>query len=114
MWVFTTKGFLSIVQHKDMTDYFQIKSRARAPLEELWPDHEILVIDWADYRFRINIRKGDAIPVIAKEVEQVLYTSFKNECWEDVAYHHALTSIWSTMYNFQTLSETKINLQSGR
>ena len=63
MWVFTTKGFLSIVQHKDMADHFQVKSRVRAPLESLWPDHDVLVIDWADYRFRINIRKDEAIPV---------------------------------------------------
>ena len=35
MWVFTTKGFLSIVQHKDMADHFQVKSRVRAPLESL-------------------------------------------------------------------------------
>ena len=114
MWVFTTKGFLSIVQHKDVTDHFQVKSRVRAPLESLWPNHDILAIDWADYRFRINIRKEEAIPVIAKEIEQVLYTSFKDECREDEDYHHALTRVWSTMYNFQALSEGKTNLQSGR
>ena len=50
MWIFTTNGFLSIVQHKDADGHFQIKSRVRAPLEELWPDHEILEIGWADYR----------------------------------------------------------------
>ena len=114
MWVFTTKGFLSIVQHKDVPDHFQVKSRVRAPLESLWPEHDILVIDWADYRFRINIRKEEAIPVIAKEIEQVLYTSFKDECREDEDYHHALTRVWTTMYNFQALSEGKTNLQSGR
>ena len=105
MWVFTTKGFLSIVQHKDVADHFQVKSRVRAPLESLWPEHDILEIGWADYRFRINIRKDEAIPVIAKQIEQVLYTSFKDECRDD-DYHQALTRIWSTMYNFQTRCET--------
>ena len=114
MWIFTTKGFLSVVQHNSSPEYFQVKSRIRDPLEELWPDCEIQVIDWADYRFRINIRKDEAIPVIAKEIEQVLYTSFKDECREDEDYHHALTRVWSTMYNFQALSEGKTNLQSGR
>ena len=47
MWIFTTSGFLSIVQHKDADGHFQIKSRVRAPLEDLWPDHEILEIGWA-------------------------------------------------------------------
>lgn len=38
MWMFTTKGFLSIVQHKDMPHHFQVKSRVPEPLQELWPD----------------------------------------------------------------------------
>ena len=105
MWIFTTKGFLSIVQHKDVPDSFQIKSRVRDPLEALWPSHEIVVIDWADYRFRINIRKEEAIPVLAQEIEGVLYTSFKDECRKEENYYHALTRVWSTMYNFQVLSE---------
>ena len=71
MWIFTTSGFLSIVQHKDADGHFQIKSRVRAPLEELWPDHEIMEIGWADYRYRINIRKDDAIPVLVEEIGKV-------------------------------------------
>ena len=105
MWIFTTSGFLSIVQHKDADGHFQIKSRVREPLEELWPDHEILEIGWADYRYRINIRKDDAIPVLVEEIEKVLYTSFKDECRKDENYHDALSRVWSTMYNFQTLCE---------
>ena len=105
MWIFTTSGFLSIVQHKDADGHFQIKSRVRAPLEELWPDHEIMEIVWADYRYRINIRKDDAIPVLAEQIGKVLYTSFKDECRNDEDYHHALSRVWSTMYNFQTLCE---------
>ena len=54
MWLFTDKGFLSIVQHNQIEDCFQVKSRVAEPLEILWPDHEIEEIDWADYRFRIT------------------------------------------------------------
>ena len=107
MWIFTTKGFLSIVQHKDLPGHFQIKSRVSKPLAELWPDHEILVIDWADYRYRINIRKEEAMPVLAEQISSVLYTSFKDECRDKANYYHALTRVWSTMYNFQVLSEGK-------
>ena len=60
---------------------------------------------WADYRYRINIRKDDAIPVLVEQIGKVLYTSFKDECREDEDYHHALSRVWSTMYNFQTLCE---------
>ena len=107
MWIFTTSGFLSIVQHKDADGHFQIKSRVRAPLEELWPDHEIMEIGWADYRYRINIRKDDAIPVLAEQIGKVLYTSFKDECSDEEEYHRALTRIWGTMYQFQDLLERR-------
>ena len=57
MWVFTKCGFLAIVQHNSMPDHFQVKSRTIEPLEILWPEHEIEIIDWADYRFRITMAK---------------------------------------------------------
>ena len=41
MWVFTTGGFLAIVQHKDLPDFFQVKSRSADPLAAMWPDEEI-------------------------------------------------------------------------
>ena len=43
------------------------------------PDHVIMEIGWADYRYRINIWKDDAIPVLVEEIGKVLYTSFKDE-----------------------------------
>ena len=55
MWIFTKYGFLAIVQHNSMPDHFQVKSRTIEPLEILWPEHEIEIIDWADYRFRITM-----------------------------------------------------------
>ena len=105
MWIFTDKGFLSIVQHKDFPDFFQVKSRTRSPLEMLWPEHDVEVIDWADYRFRISIRKDMVTPVLVGLLEEVLYTSFKNECHDDLEYYYALCRIWTTMYNFQAKME---------
>jgi len=106
MWVFTTKGFLSIVQHNSMPDHFQVKSRVIDPLKALWPDYEVEVIDWADYRFRITIPKSEAaLVLIEKVIGDVGYTSFKNECETDVDYHYALTRVWSIMYNYQKRME---------
>ena len=106
MWIFTTRGFLSIVQHMDLPGHFQVKARVSTPIEELWPDYEIEVIDWADYRFRITISKDEVIPVLVKEIESVLYTSFKNACEDDETYQHALVRVWSTMYNYQLRVES--------
>ena len=107
MWVFTKYGFISVVQHNSLPDSFQVKSRVIDPLEILWPEYEIEVIDWADYRFRITIPKIEAaLVLIEKVIEDIDYTSFKNECEKDEDYHYALTRVWSIMYNYQTRMES--------
>jgi len=105
MWIFTKHGFISIVQHNSIADHFQVKSREPGPLKKLWPGHEIEVIDWADYRYRITVHKDEVYPVILRVVEDILYTSFKNECEMDEDYHYVLTRIWGLMYNYQNLME---------
>ena len=100
MWIFTKYGFLSIVQHNAMPEFFQVKARIIDPLEQLWPEHEIEIIDWADYRFRITIEKEKAFDILSKEIQNVNYTSFKNECYVDHDYHDVLVRVWNTMYNY--------------
>ncbi len=104
MWVFTNKGFLSIVQHKDMPGHFQVRARTRRPLEELWPGQPVQVIGWADYRYRISIRKEEVLPVLIGEISGIEYTSFKNSC-KDEGYLRALVRVWSEMHRYQTASE---------
>ena len=106
MWIFTTKGFVSIVQHKDMSGHFQVKSRVPDTLGYLFPDEEIKVIDWADYRFRMTLRKEDVFDALLREMRSILYTGFKDAC-NDEDYHYSLTQIWSIMYSFQGRMEIK-------
>ena len=105
MWIFTTKGFLSIVQHMDLPEHFQVKARVPSPIEELWSDYEIEVIDWADYRFRITIEKSEVLPVLLEVMASVDYTSFKDACRDEYNYHEALCRIWGEMYRYQTNME---------
>ena len=106
MWVFTKHGFLAIVQHNSMSEHFQVKSRTIDPLEMLWPDLEIETIDWADYRYRITMRKEEAMSVVKEQVSQVDYTSFKDECKYDEDYYYTLTRVWSLMYDYQQRTES--------
>ena len=103
MWIFTKHGFISIVQHNSMPDHFQVKARVEVPLMELWPEHEIEVIEWADYRYRITVPKKEVVPVLVGVIDDILYTSFKNECEWSGEYHYVLTKIWSIMYNYQKM-----------
>ncbi len=105
MWAFTTHGFLSIVQHNAMPGHFQVKARVPDPLEKLWPDHEIEVIDWADYRYRITIGKPEVLPVLLEAIASVDYTSFKDACSSDDIYSLVLSRIWQIMFSYQSASE---------
>ena len=108
MWIFTKYGFLSIVQHNSMPDHYQVKSRVPIPIEELWPDYDIEIIDWADYRYRITISKIEvALVLIESVIGSIDYTSFKNECETDEDYHYVLTRVWSIMYNYQSRMEAE-------
>ena len=71
MWIFTKWGFLSIVQHNTIPGYFQVKARVIDPLERLWPQHEIEVIHWADYRFRITIEKENVFEIVSTDLLQI-------------------------------------------
>ena len=108
MWLFTTHGFLSVVQHNSMPEHFQIKSRTAHALRELWPDYEIEIIDWADYRFRITIEKSVALPVLLEVMGSVDYTSFKGACGQDSRYHLTLSKVWNIMYSYQSEMESLI------
>lgn len=107
MWIFTTHGFISIVQHNSNPDEFQVKSRTPRPLQRFWPDSRIEVIEWADYRFRINILKEDVIDVIASILGRLDYTGFKKECEEDEEYHWTLVQTWGLLNELQVSYELR-------
>tara|TARA_B100000405_G_C16619619_1_gene387226 strand:+ start:643 stop:894 length:252 start_codon:yes stop_codon:yes gene_type:complete len=76
------------------------------PLKHFWPEYEIEVIEWADYRFRITIPKGAVVQVLTGIIESVGYTGFKNAC-DDDEYHRSLVRVWNIMYNYQSRLETR-------
>ena len=106
MWIFTTKGFISKAPHKNLPEPCQVKASVAPPLEELWPDHEIEVIDWADYRFRITIGKEVVFPVMMQLLESIDYSNFKHECHEMKEYQSAVMGVWTEMHAYQARMET--------
>ena len=108
MWIFTKYGYLSIVEHNQINDYFQIRSREIKPLKKYWPEYDIHIIEWADYRFRINIKKDIAVKKLIKIIKDINYDNFKNQCTDSREYHDALADIWSRMYFFQSQMINKL------
>ena len=101
MWIYTTKGFLSVVQHVEIPESFQIRARDSDSLAHFWPEEAIRVIDWADYRYRITIPKSEALPVLLEAISSIDYTSFKDACGASGEYHEALGKVWWLMREYQ-------------
>lgn len=102
MWIFSRSGFLSIVEHRDDADTLIVRARSRRPLEENWPECEIIALEEADYRFRIITDRDSVLRTIAHLVASVDYDNFKNACHEHLEYNRALGSVWRVMSGFQS------------
>ncbi|ERM80782.1 hypothetical protein P872_20990 [Rhodonellum psychrophilum GCM71 = DSM 17998] len=79
MWIASTFGFISIVQHWDQTDTFLVRARLKKDLQLLFDDKRILEIPSADYRYRVLVKKQEMADVLVKMIKDIDYPNFKNE-----------------------------------
>lgn len=100
MWIFTTKGFISIVQDRDIPDGFMVRARQCQHLTDLFPEADVYTEAGSDYKWRARIPKREAVEVIAQTLAAVEYDNFKNSI-PDHDYHDACSDVWSVMFNYQ-------------
>lgn len=109
MWLFSTKGFYSVVQVEGAKDMFLLRARARQDIANLFPTiKKRRIIEKgsrnADYRFRIQITKEDLKKITASIIDELDYTNFKRKistCNEQRDKMEAYNEIWFAMYSFQ-------------
>lgn len=107
MWLFTRDGFYSVV-HDDYCNEGELMIRARVieDLERLLGKlaiaAEILVINNADYRYRVKLKSGQWTKYVAAEAASIDYPNFKNILSTD-EYERASAYMkcWEAMYLFQ-------------
>lgn len=103
MWVFTTEGFVSAVQHRDDRKLLMVRARTRQALEELADISEegILQTPSADYPFRVVVDRKTFNSWLGLEVEHIDYDNFKGAAHMlgDQRYDDALMDVWSVMYS---------------
>ena len=83
MWVMTTDGFFSAVQHRDEPNILLIRARSRADLENLADriglDESKIVVDTkADYLFRVFVPRQAWITYLTSASEDLDYPNFKS------------------------------------
>jgi hypothetical protein len=100
MWIFTNKGFLSVVADRGNpeTGNLLVRSRDRNHLEELFPQAEIFSKTPSDYKWRAWISRSAVSKLMQSQVDSLNYTNFKNSIPDD-KYHDACVGVWNTMFS---------------
>ena len=106
MWLFTKRGFYSIVEKKP--GEFHIRARARKDLENLKQLAEIkrriVLTRNADYRYRLVVNKIEVLAALASLAADIDYSNFKDRIAADPVQReklHAYHEIWATMHELQ-------------
>ncbi len=79
MWIASTNGFISIVQHWDQKDTLLVRARVVNDLHALFDSSRILETKDADYRYRAMVKKQEMAIILIKMIKTIDYHNFKNE-----------------------------------
>lgn len=104
MWLMTTRGFYSAVQHRDDPDRLLVRARCRADLDalaDLVPG-EPQRIETADYPWRIEVTRAAWQAAVQVLVAEVTYDNFKSAV-HDEAHHAAYLRVWGVMQDLESL-----------
>jgi ADP-ribose pyrophosphatase YjhB (NUDIX family) len=118
MWIIAPQGFYSIVckPGDGDTGMLTIRSRVRSDLECLksyLPSlAKITEGEGTDYRFRAKAKRSDVAKAVAKMVEAIDYTNFKNEvaAKQGEKRAHVYADVWTALFALQ--SETSNSPQA--
>lgn len=98
MWIFTSKGFISVVQHRQYPEKRLVRARERDVLKELFPGEEIVKLNDADYRYRVTVPAKEVAMLLFDSIMKMDYDNFKNSISpKKEAYHDACMKVWSVM-----------------
>ena len=78
MWIFTQKGFLSIVKHNEKDNLLIVRSRFKGHIQRLFPTAFVEEDTNKDYRYRTELSPKVVSEAIAKMVLKIDYDNFKN------------------------------------
>jgi len=103
MWVMTPDGFFSIVRKRGETD-LTVRARVRGDLEALEKEYlpslgPIIVGGGTDYAYRARVDSTSLASAIARMVEDVDYSNFKDTVAARQGFEraHVYGEIWSAL-----------------
>lgn len=108
MWIISTQGFISIVQHSANAENFLLRARTAADLvahlKSAGVDRAVQETPDADYRFRVIVTRAELNQLFAALPASIDYPNFKNavaarggDSGRLAAYH----AIWHVLQRLQ-------------
>ena len=103
MWLFTTNGFISIVEHD--ADHLVVRARdclSLSPLAQSY-DVEIRSTPAADYPYRLLLSKDQFKNYLHNQAGLINYKNFKSEVaiTRSKAFANTLLKVWSAMHGVE-------------
>ncbi len=100
MWVFTSRSFVSIVEHADEPSLLHVRARFAGDIEELFPSADVIETPNADYRYRTSLPREKVAEAFVRSLKAIDYTSFKGTV-EDPERKDAYIQVWEAMWGAQ-------------
>lgn len=108
MWVFTSFGFFSVVQHRARPDHVLVRARDRADLVALVkrvgkPKPAIRHTPAADYPYRLELAKGRFASFMSSIALELDYPNFKGAVAERQGYERAAVyhDVWAKLRSIE-------------
>ena len=118
MWLFTTLGFFSAVEHREDRGLIMVRARVHRHITHLRDavqarregDYQasealdIIELEDADYRFRLTITREEWVDFVTGHCADIDYDNFKSAASRRGAgalFMSALHRVWDAMYKLQ-------------
>lgn len=102
MWVFTNRGFYSVVQDANDPGMLVVRARAKGDLialRDFIPSLRIVVLPNRDYEFRAYVERIEWEAALVELVEDIDYSNFKDSVTakQGKTRHDIYLRVWSAM-----------------
>ncbi len=98
MWIFTKRGFVSIIASENSPTFFTVQSHFPGHIEALFPSAHVSEAPhgYGIYRFRAAVPKHTVAEMLFDIVEHIDYFTFKDSI-PDERYRKAVIDAWTTL-----------------
>ena len=98
MWLMTTRGFYSVVEHRDDADRLIVRARCRGDIEALAGLVSGMPVELAsaDYAWRVEVTRSEWQAAMQVLVGEIAYPNFKSAI-VDRDHHEAYMRVWSVL-----------------